>query len=101
MTKRELITFIEGEISYDASIDYHCERCGHEPHSYWLDHKDSLAASIALRIGLKTITPILDLLNDFQTDGDITIDAQKIAAEIDDKIIGLPSLSTKVDIIKR
>lgn len=89
--KEELLNFIQKEISYDASVEYSCDRCGNEPKRYWIDHRESLASNIAEKLGLKIRGDILNIIENAsdRTNGKKNEDAEYIVAQIDDGIMGI------------
>ena len=89
--KDELIKFIQGELTYDATARNECKKCGHYEKDYWIDHRDSLASNIATKLGLKTRDIIKDILDNVSdsTQGKSKADAIEIVDLIDRNVMAL------------
>ncbi len=92
--KEKLIDVIKKELTYDATLIYECEHCGHAPKNYWIDHKESLSRFISAELNLKNPGQILEIIEDVSSvsKGDKNEDAESIVSKIDDEVVGIPSL---------
>lgn len=99
MKMEEMREYVEEAITYDANFIYECDRCGHAPKRYWIDHKESLASGIASLLGLKNSEQILEIVYecDGMTRGNKREDSEYIGSKIDEKVMGLPRKSNASD----